>query len=205
VSETHAKAQAAQNPARQVIAVLATDGLPTECAAPNTPGPAEAIEQVAQLAADGLAGSPAVETYVVGVFSPDDANAMQNLETIATAGGSDTPLIVDPARDVNAQFRAALEAIRIGARSCRFALPDAPGGRTLDLGTVELKLRSFGGEQTLTKVGGEDGCGAAALGWFFTTSAGSTAPAPIQLCASSCDALQAADHGEIALQIGCEP
>ena len=49
----HARTSAAGNPGHASVAVLATDGLPTECSPWSIPG-------IAQLAAAGLTGTPKV-------------------------------------------------------------------------------------------------------------------------------------------------
>ena len=68
-----AKAFATANPGHTAIAILATDGLPTEC---DTN-----IANIKAIAAAGLAGTPSVKTYVIGVFAASEATvAKQNLD-----------------------------------------------------------------------------------------------------------------------------
>src|SRR5258708_234504 len=59
-----AAAYARANPGHRVVAVLATDGIPDECA--------PTVTAVAQIAAAGLAGTPSVKTFAIGVFTPSD-------------------------------------------------------------------------------------------------------------------------------------
>src|SRR5579872_2707505 len=56
---------AVAHPGHSVVAVLATDGIPDECTPSDIP-------TIARFAATGLANSPTVKTFAIGVFTPDD-------------------------------------------------------------------------------------------------------------------------------------
>ncbi len=119
-----ASSWAQAHPERQVVAVLATDGLPTLC------DPVE-IADVAGLAAAGRRLDPAVSTFVIGVVGPDDTDAPANLNSIAKSGGTTKAFIVDTAGDVQQQFRDALNKIRALGLSCELAVPEAEAGHWL--------------------------------------------------------------------------
>ena len=130
----HAQTREAADPTRKVVAVLATDGLPTEC------DPQE-IADVADLARAGLEGTPSVETYVIGVFSEiEAAEAEANLNQIAAAGGTEQAFVISTDTDVAASFLAALSAIRGAALACDFAIPEPEAGTQLDFGRVNLQF-----------------------------------------------------------------
>src|SRR5689334_19037950 len=82
-ASTIAQAWAKQNPGRTTIIVLATDGDPTGCTM-------NAVQDVANVAAMTLAGSPSIKTYVIGV-----GNSLTSLNSIAQAGGSGQAFVLD--------------------------------------------------------------------------------------------------------------
>jgi hypothetical protein len=132
-----------------------------------------------------------VNTFVVGFgMGPD-------LEAIATAGGTN---VVDVAvGNADEEFFAALQTIRkLG--ECRFQLPAAPAGETLDLDTVNVGYHDpIDGTDLLAQVAGESGCGSEP-GWYYAN--GNTGD-QIILCRSSCDELKA-EKGTVEIVVGCE-
>jgi hypothetical protein len=195
---------AAAFPTHRVIAVLATDGLPTECVPPNVTTVEAAVDVVADIAAGGLLQRPAIETYVIGVFVPEDTNALANLEKIALAGGTDKPFIVDASQDVNQQFLAALDAIRGGSLDCEFGLPEAPDGKQLDYKLVNVELTDTSGKRSLEYVGSPDKCADSELGWFYDADPlmGGT-PTKISVCDSTCQVLRNAADASVEIRLGC--
>src|SRR5450432_2228878 len=127
------------HPDHRVIALLATDGLPTECTPTD-------INQVGAIAAQGVAATPSIDTFVIGVFGPDDValGAPGNLDTIARDGGTMSAFIVDTTQDVTAQFLAALDAIRGGKLDCAFQIPQPKNGGTLVYQEVNVNLSVAG-------------------------------------------------------------
>jgi hypothetical protein len=83
----------ADSSGHQVIAVLATDGEPTECD--------PSIPSISAIAASGL---PKVSTFVIGVGA-----SLGNLNAIAQAGGTGAAFIVDANANVQQQFLASGE------------------------------------------------------------------------------------------------
>ncbi|HEX7669452.1 MAG TPA: vWA domain-containing protein, partial [Polyangiaceae bacterium] len=159
----HAHEWALANPSHTVVAVLATDGLPTECT-PLDIGP------VAALAAAGVQGTPKIPTFVIGVFGPGDTDSPTNLQTIAKSGGTDHAFIVDTSGDVTAEFRKALDAIRGSSLlQCDLEVPKSKPGAALDFSLVNLALIDANEKSSqLVYVNGEAACGAnPGRGWHY--------------------------------------
>lgn len=181
-----AKAHATANPDHIVAVVLATDGVPSECA-PQAPS------DIASIAATGLGGSPEVLTFVVGL---GDLGA---LNEIAAAGGTQNAFIVNPNQNASQQFLDALNAIRGTLLSCEFDIPTPERG-TLDYGLVNVQFTPEGSEaQVIPQVAGIDACDSSG-GWYYDAP---SSPTKILMCPSTCDALKS---GNAALEIvlGCE-
>ena len=188
-----ARAWADENPGRQVVTVLATDGLPTECSPVD-------FEDISSLAADANQGSNPVRTFVIGVFGSLDlgADGRQNLDALALAGGSERALVISTAGDVQDEFLRALNEIRDRLVSCDFAL-DAEA--TLDLGLVNLRMTEPNGyARDLVNVGEPAACGDD-QGWFYVRNAAGT-PTQISVCPSTCAAFRT-EGVKAELEIGC--
>jgi hypothetical protein len=177
------------------IVVLATDGDPNGCN--STP------QNVAQAAAAGLAQSPKIFTFVIGVGS-----SLTSLNGIAQAGGTNQAFIVDTAQDVNAQFLDALNKIRGAAvLPCAYELPKpTDSSQTLDLNTVNVAYTpgvgpSAGTQTTLYQVADKSQCAAAKGGWYYDNPA---APANIQLCDETCGPVTADIKGNVSVLVGCQ-
>lgn len=192
-AQDYAKSQASH----RVVAVLATDGLPTECDPLDAAG-------VGNLARDALAGTPRIPTYVVGVFGPDDTDAKGNLNTWAAAGGTSTAFIVDPTQDVAQQFLDALDKIRSGSIACEYQLPPSPKGSDLDLDRVNVALVEASKTSDFLYVGDESRCGLTPLGWHYDADPMSGKPTKIIVCAQACDTLKSTDNGRVEVRLGCK-
>ena len=197
-----ARARALANPTHRVIALLATDGLPTDCVPPAVTTLDEAVDAVALEASDGVSMTPSVPTYVIGVFSPEEPEAMPKLDQIAQAGGTDRAFIVDATADVSQQFLDVLAQIRAGSLACEFQLPTPPEGEELDPMLVNVDLtRASGATETLAFVGDASGCGQVELEWYYEAGAGGEMT--INTCASTCQQLQAEKDATVQIRIGC--
>ena len=196
----HAQEREAADPNRRVVAVLATDGLPTECE------PVE-IAEVADVARAGLEGTPSVETYVIGVFSEAEAaQAEANLNQIAAAGGTEEAFVISTGNNVATQFLDALNRIRGAALSCNFEIPVPEGGAMLDFGQVNLEfVDSAGNERQLVNVADESACSeAAGTGWYYVRDAETDVPTQITVCQDVCVEFESAmGASQVNLQIGC--
>ena len=188
-----AREWAAQNPGRQVVTVLATDGLPTECTPQEFP-------DITQLAADANSGGAPVRTFVIGVFGASDlgADGRDNLDALARAGGSNEAFVISTGGDVGQDFLDALNEIRDSAVSCEFQL-DAEAA--LDLGLVNLRMSDPSGATIdLSNVGDVASCGND-QGWYYVNDAGGV-PRQISVCPRTCDEFRT--EGITAeLEIGC--
>ena len=197
----HARVWAEQHPDHKVVVVLATDGLPTVCPADATL--AERVQQVADVAAAGVAGTTPIRTFVIGLTMPMDGSA-QNLASIAQAGGTGQALIVQANADVAQQFAAALEQIRGAALACEFQIPQSGSG-TLDYDRVNVLYSNAAvTEDTVYYVGDESGCDPQQGGWHYDVDPEAGTPTRIVLCPASCDAVQNDGSASVAISIGCE-
>jgi len=184
------------HPERQVVAVLATDGLPTLCE------PVE-IADVALLAARGRGLTPGVSTFVIGVVGPDDTDAPANLDSIASSGGTNKAFIVDTAGDVQQQFRDALNKIRASGLSCELAVPSAQGGQALDYKQVNVTFDSGSGPADLLGVANAAACTDQG-GWHYDVEPGQGTPKRIVACPTTCTQFQQTDMGSVQIKLGCE-
>jgi hypothetical protein len=192
-----ASAWASANSDHQVVAVLATDGLPTECA------PVE-IDEVAAIASGGSLANPSIATFVIGVVGPEDADAPGNLDAIAMAGGTESAFIVDTQGDVAAQFRSALNQIRASRLSCDLLVPEAEAGKAVDYDYVNIVFDDGGGPVTLDYVTDSSGCSATAGGWYFDKDPDSgEAPQHILVCPVTCEKFGEVDTGSVQIRLGC--
>ncbi|MGC4091608.1 MAG: VWA domain-containing protein [Polyangiaceae bacterium] len=187
------------HPDHTVVTLLATDGQPTECIANPTTDPSGIIG-VRGVAAAGVAASPSISTFVIGVFGPTDTAARQNLNQIAMAGGSGSAFLIDTTQDVTAQFLAALTSIRSSQLSCEYVLPAAPAGQTLDYSKVNVDFSNGGTSERLASVSNADACGSGE-GWYYDQM---PSPTKIVICPTTCQRLQAATQGSVQVALGCQ-
>lgn len=191
-----AEARAIAEPSHRVIAVLATDGLPTECPPTDAAG-------VADIARVAFASEHELQTYVIGVFSPDDPDAQSNLDTWARAGGTPSAFILDPSQDVNAQFLDALEKIRGGTLACEYALPPSPAGNEIDLGLVNVEVVADQMTRQLRYVGDQASCDRTEFGWYYDAPPESGNATKIVACDTTCDLLKTTS-GRVDIKLGCK-
>lgn len=188
-----AREWASQNPGRQVVTVLATDGLPTECEPVEFP-------DITRLAAEANSGNAPVRTFVIGVFGSSDLgeDGRQNLDRLARAGGSSQAFVINTGGDVAEEFLEALNEIRDSAVSCEFQL-DAEAA--LDLGRVNLRMSDPSGTVIeLANVGEAGACGDE-QGWYYVNDAGGV-PRQISVCPRTCAEFR--NEGITAeLEVGC--
>jgi len=188
------------HPDHRVVAVIATDGLPTEC------DPTD-INQVGAIAAKGLAANPSIDTFVIGVFGAADvaAGAPDNLDTIAKDGGTKSAFIVDTTKDVTMQFLAALDTIRGAKLDCAFQIPQPSSGEVLDYSQVNVQVSVTGQPDTLLYyVGSASKCDATTGGWYYDSDPAVSNPKQIIACPTSCTAFQAAKDASVKIALGCQ-
>jgi hypothetical protein len=201
-----ASAWAEAHPDRQVVAVLATDGLPTLEASGNscTPILVQAqVDAVAQLAADGRAATPSISTFVIGVMGPNDVGGPETLSAIAVAGGTGDAFIVDTQGDVAAQFRDALNQIRGTRLACELAVPPAEAGKRVDFNQVNVTFDNGSGPSTLFYVEASSGCDATTGGWYYDKLPSVGDPERIIVCPTTCEQFGQVDMGSVQIKLGC--
>lgn len=197
-----AVAQAAEwssaHPTHRVVAVLATDGLPTEC-------PPTAIDSVSAIANTAAKASPAINTFVIGVFGPSDValDAPDNLNRIAEQGGTKEAFIVDTTKDVTAQFLNALDLIRGARLACEFEIPQPTANETLDFGQVNVQFTTAGSTKTTVPyVTSASNCSTG--GWYYDVDPSKGTPGKIIACPTTCTTFQASGTGSsVGIALGC--
>ncbi len=197
---TYARTWAMANPANRVVTVFVTDGLPTDCQ-PQTIGP------IANIAANALAGTPSISTFVIGVFAPADAAGQSNSNAIATAGGTSQAFIVDPTQgDVVKSFLDALDAIRGDALACEFQIPLPSDGGTLDFDQVNVTFSDTSGNHvSLFYVEDESNCDPTNGGWYYDQNpASGGTPTSIKVCPTTCGSFEVTTGGQVDIVLGCE-
>jgi hypothetical protein len=181
----HAKAWATAHTGDVAAVVLATDGDPEEC---DTN-----LAHIDAIAAAGWAGTPKVATFVIGVGS-----SLTNLNGIAAAGGTTSAFIVDTNQNVNAQFLAAMNAIR-NAAACTYQIP-LPTSGTVDYTQVNIVFTPNGGTATtIPNVANQAACPATGDGWYYDNA---NAPTSIILCTTTCGSVQSS--GTVQITLGCD-
>jgi hypothetical protein len=195
---TAAKAYATAHAGHTVAAVMATDGLPTECDT-NIAG-------VAGVAQAAFAGSPSVKTFVIGEFAQSEAAiAQSNLDQIAAAGGTSKAFVVNTNQNVTQQFSAALNQIRGTALPCQYTLP-VPKTGTPDYNKVNVEFTSASGQTVVIPyVKSAANCGANG-GWYYDVDpATGGKPTTIIVCQTTCSTLKAGGQGsKVVVVQGCQ-
>jgi hypothetical protein len=210
----HAAAWATAHAGRQVVAVLATDGIPTlrdggarvsSCESITQQSSNADVDAVVKVAADAYAADPAITTFVIGVFGPEDGAGPEIVNAIAMAGGTTQAFIVDTSADVAAQFRDALNQIRASRLSCDLLVPQADAGKTVDYDYVNVVFDDgTSPATTIDYVTDSSRCDPAEGGWYFDKDPDSGAvPEHILACPSTCTKFKAADAGSVQIKLGC--
>ena len=197
---SHAQALAKANGGHRVVTLLATDGLPSECTPADTMG-------VASIAAAGLAGTPSISTFVIGVFAPDEAlDAQTTLDAIAAAGGTKQAFVISSQQsNVEQVFLTALNSVRTAALSCEFKVPTAAAGQTLDYYAVNVQFTSGAGQTaTIGNVHDKTACDARQGGWYYDVDPAKGTPANISICDTSCTQLRGDPAGRVDVLVGCK-
>jgi hypothetical protein len=200
----HVKAWKAAHPDHTVVALLATDGLPTECFVDPLGTSEEGIAEVTAIAADGLAAG--VQTFVIGVFTAAEEvqlGARANLNAVAMAGGTEQAFLVDASQDVAMQFLDALNEIRGARLSCEFQLPVADATREVDLSKVNVDFTNGTTTTRVPHVVSQSACDASRGGWYYDVAPSAGEPSRIIICPTSCQAFQAAQNGSVQIELGC--
>ena len=184
----HAKAWKQSHPSDAVVAVLATDGDPSEC---DT-----SLPNIDAIAAAALAATPSIMTFVIGV-----GPSLSSLNGIAAAGGTTQAFLVDTSANVNQQFLDAMNAIRHAALGCQYLIPTPTDGGMPNFGEVNVVYQPMGGNaQTFPMVMNQASCPANGNGWYYDDPAN---PTQIILCPASCTLVEGDSTGEVDVTLGC--
>jgi hypothetical protein len=183
-----ASARTAAFPSHKAIVILATDGLPTTCDPAIVKKDLQSgIPALVAAATKGLGGG--VQTFLIGVLSPDEKVAAQaNLDAIAVAGGSKSAIVITTSEVVSQKLLEALGAVRSASEACEYAIPMS-GGALPDLSRATVRLTPPGAKPTIaTRRASAAACDPASGGFYFDKDpSGPTAPARIILCPATCD------------------
>ena len=208
-----ARQRLTSDPTHKIAVVLVTDGLPggfltgippAEC----TPSDIAGISTLAS-GPQGAGGTPAVLTFVIGVFSPGMAaqTAQTNLDMLATAGGTAPAVIINTGQDVTAALQNALKQVQSKAIACEYQVPS----QGVDFKKVNVQFTNGAGT-TVTPIGhapidGTDGAGCDARGgWYYDVApeADAGAPTSIAACPATCDMFQTDTTGQVQIVLGCK-
>jgi hypothetical protein len=185
----YAKAWAIAHPANRTVVVFATDGDPNGCSS--------TVDDAAAAAAAGLADTPSVATYVIGV-----GKSISKLDEIAMSGGTTKAFIVDTTADTEKQFLDAMNQIRASTVvPCQYAIPSADAG-TVDFGKVNVVVTPTGGAPSqILQVDGSDHCDATSGGWYYDDP---SHPSRIETCDATCTAIQSDPGVHVDVELGCQ-
>ncbi|MEZ4301012.1 MAG: VWA domain-containing protein [Polyangiaceae bacterium] len=173
-------------PDHTVAVVLASDGVPTECAP-------QVIADIADIAAAAAAATPKIRTYVIGIGDVAALNA------IAQAGDGGNAFLVSANGNAGQQFLDAMNKIKGSLLSCEFDIPEPQNG-TLDYELVNVQFTPEGGApEVIPQVKTAGDCGSSP-GWYYDNPA---APQKILLCDKSCEAVKATAKASIEIVLGC--
>lgn len=187
----------AAHPGRKLAMIIATDGTPSECAPGNT------IPAIADLLAAARRATPAITTYVVGIFAPyETADAGPQLDRLATAGGTNRAFILTATQDLPMTLQASLATIRGSALACEFKIPTPKAG-AVDFRKVNVRYTAGGSRSDLLYVGRAEQCDPARGGWYYDVDPAQGRPTLIRACEASCRQFQADANGRVDLGFGC--
>ncbi len=188
----HATTWAMAHPSDATIVILATDGDPSECGSTTTT--ASLLSQVETIAAAGVAATPKILTFVIGV-----GTETANLDGIAQAGGTNKAFIVDTSMNVSAQFLTALNGIRGAALGCQYKIP-VPDSGIVNTGEVNVQFTATGGKpELIPQVASKAQCPASSNGWYYDNP---SSPSEILLCSTACGSVSTG--GTVNVLTGCQ-
>lgn len=187
-----------ENAGRSTVLVLASDGLPSECAGVDANGVSTGylsnLVDVLEQYSNPSDGSPPVQTYVLGT-----EELGVNARLLADAGDGKAFLI--GAGDVESQFLEAMLSIVTTPLDCQVPVPaQSATGESLDLDRIRVRFTHAGTARVeeFPRVSSEGQC-LSTQGWFYDDPG---APQFVKLCRSTCEALGA---GQLQLEFGCAP
>jgi hypothetical protein len=194
---TNLRNRQAAMPGRHAAMIIATDGLPGGCSNQDIPSIADTLYTASQT-------TPRVPTYVIGVLDAmDRVYAEGALGQLARAGGTDKPIILDPAQNLTQKLVDALDQVRNDALPCEFEIP-TDSGKAIDYGNVNLHFQGATADDNIPYVGAVAQCDAARGGWYYDVDPKMTTPKRVIACPASCTRLKAEPNGKVDLRFGCK-
>lgn len=199
-----ARTRTRMSPGSKVIVLLATDGFPAACD-PEVdyldPDPMLGIDRPVAIAEMGAADG--IQTFVVGVFAPEEEDdARRNLTRLAIGGGTEEALVITTDMPVTEELLRVLNELRDEVQTCVYAIPAAgavPDPRDL----IVRLLESEGGVRELVRVEDELGCDPVEGGYYFQQDIEMGArPGFVELCPASC-VIAARDDVIVEMEAGC--
>ena len=188
----HATEWAKAHSSDVTIVILATDGDPSECGDTSNNS---LLQQVENIAAAGVAQTPKVLTFVIGVGTDTS-----NLNGIAQAGGTGSAFIVDTSMNVSQQFLAALNKIRGAALGCQYKIPVPQGGGAVNFQEVNVQFTPASGAPIVVPyVSDKSKCPSSGNAWYYDNA---SKPTEILLCTSTCGTVSAG--GQLDVLTGCQ-
>jgi len=186
----YAKGYASDNPARQTVVVLVTDGYPTECDTDLT--------AIADLAEASWLETPRVPVFVIGI------DGVWNLDQIASAGGTREPFLVEGEGSTE-RLVTALKNITTDTARCEFEIPPSPNPEFLSPDTEAVQViytPGSGDPQEIPRVSGYAACATAPNGGWYTGGLDADGkPTKIVVCPCSCANFGA---GSVEVTLGCK-
>jgi hypothetical protein len=195
----HARARATAQADHKVAVLLVTDGVPAGCSP-------ETIPEIAAIAAAGAAGTPPIPTFVIGVFTPEEAVAAStNLNLLAQQGGTGSAVVIETAQNVTQALQTALGRIRSTAVACEYRIPPATMG-AIDFDKVNVQVTAGGGAvTTVGYVPARPSCDPTRGGWHYDVDPASGAtPTAIIACDSTCAQLRGDAGARVDIVLGCQ-
>ncbi len=207
----YAKQRLVSTPDHRVAIVLVTDGLPggflpgfppTECA------PSDVATIASTIVMPAATAKPGIPTFVVGIFNPATNEGMMapgNLMTLAQAGGTGNPVIIDVTQgDVTQKLRDALKQVQSKAIACTYKIPPPRSGSLgIDFGKVNVNFTTGAGASEIIPKTSKAACDARG-GWYYDVEkSDTTTPSEIHACDATCQRLQQDVDGHVVIQLGC--
>lgn len=196
----YAKKLLTDNPGSQAIVVLVTDGEPAVLASDGSDynplcAPADVTltntpDGIATYVNNAKLGTPSVTTHVIGI-----GNGITTLKTKLEAIGTDFILVdvSDPTATRTAIVNQ-LTAIQPARIDCRIALSTTVG----EFDPLKVNVNFVHGDSTVDALSRSDDC--PGVGWRYDDE---TAPKYIELCPTSCTAIQSDLEGKLKVVLGC--
>jgi hypothetical protein len=152
---------------------------------------------VAEVAKDGMAGTPQVLTFAIGLRN----GAVGDLDLLAQQGGTGKPILVSDGPGAGQELVDALRALRQGQTDCQFAVPPVPGAKVHASDVrVGYRLSPSSGLSAAPRLGSLQECAAVPDGFV---PGGEGAAAHAELCPALCKLLQDSPDSRVTVVAGC--